>query len=524
VVASEDTRYYWHLGIDPLGIARALVTNIQGGEIREGGSTITQQLARSVYREYVGTDDSAGRKVREAVVALKLESFYSKDDLLLYYLNRVYLGGNLYGFEDAAQFYFGKSADQLNLSEAATLVGILPAPNAFNPVQNYEYAVDYRDRVLDRMAALGMVSAEEARRARRSRIEISPQAREELQSIRAPYFYSYIFQELETVLGTDLAREGNFIVEATLDLDMQQEAENTLQANVASSGVQLNYGQGALVTLDSKNAEIRAYVGGVDYQASQFDRVSQALRQPGSTFKVFAYAAALEEGISPSTPFDCTDLTWNGQSFEGCRSGSAPLDMYGGLALSENVVALRIAQEVGLNDVVQTAHRLGIDSELNPAPGLVLGESEVTPLELTGAFGAIVNDGVWNPPHGIRRVLDSSDCTDPNDANSCRVIYEFGQTGDTNQQVLSPQIAQTLTGLMQGVIQSGTGRSAFLGLGEGGKTGTTNDNRDLWFVGFVPGQELVTGIWLGNDDNMPTDGSSGQAAELWGDYMDDVVR
>ena len=524
VVASEDTRYYWHLGVDPLGITRALVTNIRGGEIREGGSTITQQLSRSVYREYVGTDDSAGRKIREAVVALKLESFYSKDDLLLFYLNRVYLGGNLYGFEDAAQFYFGKPAQELNLSEAATLVGILPAPNAFNPVQNYEAAVAYRDRVLERMAALGMVSAEDARRARRSRIEISPTAREELQSIRAPYFYSYIFQELETVLGTDLAREGNFIVEATLDLDVQAEAEESLQTNVASNGAALNYSQGALVTLNTENSGILAYVGGTDYQASQFDRASQALRQPGSTFKVFAYAAALEEEFSPGTSFECTGLNWNGQFFEGCRSGSAPVDMYRGLALSENVVALRIAQEVGLNDVVQTAHRMGIDSELNPVPGLVLGESEVTPLELTGAFGAIANEGVWNPPHGVRRVLDSSDCTDPNDANSCRVIYEFGQTGDTNQQVISPQVAETLADLMQGVIRSGTGRSAFLGLGEGGKTGTTNDNRDLWFVGFVPREAMVTGIWLGNDDNTPTSGSSGQAAELWGNYMDDAVR
>jgi membrane peptidoglycan carboxypeptidase len=439
VVASEDTRYYWHLGIDPLGIARALVTNIRGGGIREGGSTITQQLSRSVYREYVGTDDSAGRKVREAIVALKLESFYSKDDLLLYYLNRVYLGGNLYGFEDAAQFYFGKTAKELNLSEAATLVGILPAPNAFNPVQNYQAAVDYRDRVLDRMAALGMVSAEEARRARRSRIEISPKAREELQSIRAPYFYTYVFQELETVLGTDLAREGNFIVEATLDLDMQKEAENALQANVASAGIELNYSQGAIVTLNSQTSEILAYVGGVDYQASQFDRVSQALRQPGSTFKVFAYAAALEDGIAPGQTFDCSDLNWNGQFFEGCRSGGGAMDMYGGLAFSENVVALRIAQEVGLNDVIQTAHRMGIDSELNAAPGLVLGESEVTPLELTGAFGAIANEGMWNPPHGIRRVLDSSDCTDPNDANSCRVIYEFGQTGIPNSKCCRPR-------------------------------------------------------------------------------------
>jgi membrane peptidoglycan carboxypeptidase len=524
VVASEDSRYYWHMGIDPLGIARALATNIRGGEIREGGSSITQQLARSVYREYVGTEDSAGRKIREAIVALKLETIYSKRDLLLFYLNRVYLGGNLYGFEDAAQFYFGKSASDLSLSEVATLVGILPAPNAFNPVQNYEAAVAYRDRVLDRMAALGMVSAEDARRARRSRIEISPKAREELQSIRAPYFYAYIFRELETVLGADLTREGNFIVEGTLDLDLQAEAEAALQADIATNGAALSYSQGALVTLDTRTSEIRAYIGGIDYQSSQFDRASQALRQPGSTFKVFAYGAALEAGMSPGQTFDCRDFTWDGQFFEGCRSGVVPLDMYSGLALSENVVALQIAQEVGLSAVVQTAQHLGIQSELRLSPGLVLGESEVTPLELTGAFGAIANDGVWNPPHGIRRVLDSSDCTDPNDANSCRVVYEFGQTGDTNRQAMPPQVAQTLSGLMQGVIQSGTGRSAYLGLGEAGKTGTTNDNRDLWFVGFVPGSALVTGIWLGNDDNTPTYGSSGQAATIWGQYMSDAIR
>ncbi|MEO0987662.1 MAG: transglycosylase domain-containing protein [Cyanobacteria bacterium J06639_14] len=524
VVASEDSRYYWHLGIDPLGITRALVTNIRGGEIREGGSTITQQLARSVYREYVGTEDSAGRKVREAVVALKLETVYSKRDLLLFYLNRVYLGGNLYGFEDASQFYFDKSAADLTLSEAATLVGILPAPNAFNPVTDYDAAVAYRNRVLDRMTALGMVSAEEARRARRSRIEISPKARKELQSIRAPYFYTYIFSELEAILGVELAREGNFIVEGTLDLDMQAVAETALQTNVSSTGQSLNYAQGAIVTLATQTAEIRAYVGGVDYQASQFDRVSQALRQPGSTFKIFAYAAALEAGIGPGQAFGCNAFTWQGQTFNGCRSGAGALDMYNGLALSENVVALRIAEAAGLNAVVQMARRLGIDSDLNPVPGLILGQSEVTPLELTGAFGAIGNDGVWNPPHGIRRVLDSSDCTDPNDANSCRIVYEFGQTGNTNQQAIAPEIARTLTDLMRGVVSSGTGRNAYLGLGEAGKTGTTNDNRDLWFVGFLPQESLVTGVWLGNDENDPTSGSSGQAADLWGDYMDGVAR
>lgn len=519
VVASEDSRYYWHLGVDPIGILRALVINIRGREIRQGGSTLTQQLARSIFREYVGTEDSAGRKLREAIVALKLETFYSKDTLMLTYLNRIYLGSDLYGFEDASQFYFDKSAKDLSLSEAATLVGILPAPNAFNPVQNYEAAVLYRDRVLNRMVALGMVSQEEARRARRSRIEISPKAKEQLQSIRAPYFYSYIFQELDQVLGESLAREGNFIVETGLDLDLQEQAEAALRAEVDAYGRALNYSQGAIVSVDTANGAIRALVGGVDFQSSQYNRVSQALRQPGSTFKIFAFAEALAQGIPPSKTYSCDTLTWNGQRFEGCRSGAAALDMYAGMARSENVVAMRIAREVGLKNVIGMARRLGITSELTPSPGLVLGESVVSPLEMTGAMAAIANDGVWNRPHGILRVLDSSDCIDPDDPQTCRVIYEFGQAGDASIQAMSPAVARTLQGLLQGVVQGGTGRNAFLGLGEGGKTGTTDDNRDLWFVGFVPRYNLTTGVWLGNDDNSATSGSSSQAADLWGEFM-----
>ncbi|HEY9639680.1 MAG TPA: transglycosylase domain-containing protein, partial [Coleofasciculaceae cyanobacterium] len=198
VIASEDSRYYWHFGVDPIGITRAVVTNVKGGEIREGASTITQQLARSIFRDFVGTEDSADRKIREAMVALKLETMYSKDFLMLTYLNRVYLGSGNYGFEDAAQFYFGKSAKELNLSEAATLVGILPAPNRFNPVRDYQTAVELRDRVINRMATQGTISPEEAQRARRSRIEINPAAIKELESTIAPYFYGQVFQDLET--------------------------------------------------------------------------------------------------------------------------------------------------------------------------------------------------------------------------------------------------------------------------------------------------------------------------------------
>ncbi len=524
VVASEDSRFYWHLGIDPIGITRALLTNIRGGEIREGGSTLSQQLARSIFREYVGTEDSAGRKLREAIVALKLETFYSKDFLMLTYLNRVYLGSGNYGFEDAAQFYFGKSASELTLSEAATLVGILPAPNSFNPVRDYDTAIELRNRVLNRMVVLGMVSSDEAQRARRSRIEINPEAIEELGSIRAPYFYSQVFLELEELLGIQLAREGNFIVESTVDLGIQPEAEAALIESVERDGAALGFEQGAMVTMDSRTGEVLALVGGVDFLESQFNRATQALRQPGSTFKIFAYAAALEQGRSPGSVYSCASMNWQGQNYEGCRSGGGQMDMYSGLALSENVVALRIAQDVGLDRVVRMARRLGIDSSLNPVPGLILGQSEVTLMEMTGSFGVLANQGVRNDPHTIRRILDSSDCEDFNDLSTCRVIYSFAENPNLNIPVLDDSVANTMTGLLQGVIQNGTARNAQLGLGEAGKTGTTNNNVDLWFVGYVPNLSLVTGVWLGNDDNTPTFGSSSDAAAVWRDYMSRIVR
>lgn len=524
VMASEDSRYYWHLGVDPIGTLRALVANIRGGEIREGGSTVTQQLARNLLSEYVGRQDSAGRKIREAIVALKLETVYSKEFLLRTYLNRVYLGSGIYGFEDAAQFYFAKSAKELSLSEAATLVGILPAPNSFNPVRNYKAAIEYRDRVISRMAEQGSASQEEAQRARRSRIDISPKARQELQSTIAPYYYSQVFNELEDLLGNQLAQEGNFIVQTGLDTQMQTKAETSLRSAIANNGASAGYSQGSLVTIDAKTGEIRSMVGGYDYQESEFNRVTQAHRQPGSTFKIFTYTAAIAQGISPGTAYSCAPLNWSGQYYEGCHGGGGSLDMYSGLARSENVIALRIAQEVGLGKLVETAQKMGIQSKLNPVPGLVLGQSEVTPLEMTGAFSVLANRGVRNRPHTISRILDSNDCPDRKNLNTCREIYNAQKDGGENETVLEPAVADTMTTLLQGVVQSGTGRSAALGLGEAGKTGTTNDNVDLWFIGYVPSRSLVTGVWLGNDNNAPTGGNSGQAAQLWGDYMKQIVR
>ena len=524
VMASEDSRYNWHLGVDPLGVLRALLTNVRGGGIREGGSTLTQQLARSLFRDYVGTQDSAGRKFREAVVALKLESYYSKDELLLTYLNRVFLGIDLYGFEDAARFYFGKSAKDLTLSESATLAGILPAPNSFNPIQNYQLAVQYRDRVIERMRALGTISQEEADRARRSRIEINPKAREFLQSTIAPYFYSYVFDELEFLLGEQLAREGNFIVETGLNPSLQKLAESSLRNAVENSGARAGFSQGAVVTLNTKNGEVLALVGGVNYRQSQFNRATQALRQPGSTFKIFSYTAALEQGIPASKSYSCEPLSWGGQSYSGCERTSGSADMYRGLAQSENAIALRVAQDVGLENVVRMAKRFGITSPLRSAPGLVLGESEVNVLQLTGAFGVLANRGLGNRPHVIKRIIDSSDCQDIKKFKTCRVVYDYQKDGVANQQLVSEVAADTMTDMLQGVVRGGTGSSAALGLGEAGKTGTTNDNKDLWFVGYIPSEQLVTGVWLGNDDNSPTQGGSRDAAQLWGDYMRQVAR
>ncbi|MBW4455167.1 MAG: transglycosylase domain-containing protein [Nostoc indistinguendum CM1-VF10] len=528
VVASEDSRYYWHFGVDPLGILRAILINSRSGDVQQGASTVTQQVARSLFRDYVGRQDTLGRKLREAVVALKLETFYSKDEILLMYLNRVFLGGDTSGFEDAARYYFEKSAKELTLAEAATLVGILPAPNAFDfcgDGPNKLEAAEYRNRVIKRLLEMGKIKPEDANRARRSTVQVSPKVCEQQAKTIAPYFYSYVFSELESILGEGAAREGNYIIETRLDPVIQRQAEAALNNSVNNAGRNFNFSQGALVTLDSSTGSILAMVGGTDYRKSQFNRAVQAKRQPGSTFKIFAYTAAIQQGISESKSYSCAPLTWQGFTYKPCRAGAgASLDIATGLALSENPIALRVAREVGLDKVVSMAQRLGVKSTLDAVPGLVLGQSVVNVLEMTGAFGVIGNGGVGNPPHAINRILDSGDCRDRNDIKTCRVIYSFDQDPDANKRVLPNGVADEMTSLMRGVVTRGTGRGAAIGLGEAGKTGTTDKNVDLWFIGFIPSRRLVTGVWLGNDNNSPTSGSSAQAAQLWGNYMRRITR
>lgn len=530
LIASEDSRFYWHFGIDPWGVGRAIIVGRQKGKMTQGASTLSQQVARSLFRSYVGSEDNLPRKMREAVVALKLEATYSKDQILLTYLNRVFLGEDAQGFEDASQHYLGKSARDLNLSESAMLVGILPGPNIYNPCiedkrgRKGTKAIERRNLVLNRMLETGMISQLELREAKRSTLNYRIEACAPSSNTKAPYLYNYVFQELQEILGTETAKEGNFAIETGLNLKMQAKAEAALRSNIATAGSNYRFSQGGIVSLDPSTGIVKAMVGGVDYQKSQFNRVTDAQRQPGSTFKLFGYAAAIEGGISSGKSYSCDPMSWGGRRFPGCEHGaSGSADMYTGFVLSENITALRVARDIGLPKVLATAQQMGIRSKLDEVPAVILGQNVVNMLEITGAYGAVANRGIWHKPRTIKRVYDTSNCNLSQLRTTCRLIYDYTKDAPS-QRVLRAGITDSLATMMRGVVTSGTGKNAAIGLGEVGKTGTTDDNVDMWFIGFIPDRQVVTAVWLGNDNNSPTNGSSAQAAQLWGNYMSSVYK
>lgn len=516
LLSSEDSRFWWHPGVDPVGTARALVINLVGGRVLQGGSTLTQQLARSLYPDEVGEGETLERKWRELLVALQLEARFSKRDLLLSYLNRVYLGVG-WGFEDAARHYFGRSASELNLEEAALLVGLLPSPNGYDPCFDPQASLDSRNQVLTKMADDGRISADRARTARRSPIRLSPQAcRVRLERRGAPFYSDQVRRDLERLVGMEVATEGNFLIDTHLDPPLQATVERLLRQRLNASRP-LGVSEGAVVVLDSRNGGILAIAGGRDYRQSQFNRASMALRQPGSTFKLFSYLAALDKGLRPSDRVSCSPLRWRGQVFSSDCAGS--LSLASAFARSSNTAALRLAQRVGLDAVVVKARDLGITTPLAPVPGLALGQSEVTLLELTGAYAAVANDGIWHAPTTIRRLTDAETCRGRS-ALSCRRDAAAGQaTSNPGRQVVKPATARSMQQLLRDVVRSGTGQAADLGGLEGGKTGTTNEGRDLLFVGYEPRRHWVIGIWLGNDDNRPTQASSSLAAGLWSEII-----
>ena len=522
LLASEDARFWWHPGVDPVGTARALLMNLLGGRVLEGGSTLTQQLARSLYLEQVGQGETLERKWRELLVALQLESRFSKRELLLSYMNRVYLGVG-WGFEDASRHYFAKPASRLSLEEAALLVGLLPSPNGFEPCQSPQAALASRNRVLAKLVDNGRLSLDQARAARRRPILLAPNACRSSARRAAPYYSDQVRQDLAALVGSDVANEGNFLVETYLEPALQQHLEQRLRDWIDTHRAD-GISEGAIVLLDSRTGGILAITGGRDYRQSQFNRASQAMRQPGSTFKLMTYVAALRQGRRSGDRIGCGPLDWQGQHFDSGCGGALSLSQ--ALAISSNTAALRLARQVGLDAVVRTARDLGITTPLSPVPGLVLGQSEVTLLELTGAYAAIANDGLWHAPTSIRQLTDAETC-EPADASrrssargspaGCRgAVAQLGRAG---RQVLAKATARTAQQMLRGVVAGGTGSAAWVPGGAYGKTGTTNDGRDLLFIGALPSRHWVMGIWLGNDNNAPTRATSRLAAALWGEIM-----
>lgn len=504
-LATEDRRFYQHHGIDPQGIGRALVTNLLSGSVAEGGSTITQQLSRI---SFLNQERSLTRKLREAVIALDIERNLSKEQILENYLNQVYLGEGAYGIADGAWVYFGKSVQELTLPEMAILAGLPAAPNAYSPLNDPEAARRRRNVVLQRMKSAGYITAAEAETAIQAPVETDQRQPQHLDN-KAPYFTSYVEKQLPRVVSGKEIETGGLTVETTMNLKWQQAAQQAVQDATYYEGAAEGFSQAALVALDPRNGQIKAMVGGSDFYQSQFNRVTQAERQPGSTFKAFVYTAAIAAGFSPNDGYLDAPLTVDGyQPKNYSKEYRGWISMRQALTNSVNVVAVKTLIDVGFNPVIRLARQMGIDAKLQPYYSLALGSGEVTLLEMTSAYGTLAAQGVHAQPFGIARVLNREG----------EVLYDAKvQT----KKVIDPGTTAIVTSMLEDVVNNGTGRAAQLGRPVAGKTGTSEEYRDLWFVGYIP--QLVAGVWLGNDDNYPTGGSSGTAAYTWNAFMKRVA-
>lgn len=576
VIAIEDTEFYDHWGINPRAILRAMFANLRAGRVVQGGSTLTQQLAKTIFLTRERTFD---RKFKELLLTMNIEKRYSKDEILQLYLNQIYFGAGAYGVEAASRLYFQKHTEELNLAECALLAGLIRSPNRYSPAKDIEVAKNRRAIVLDRMADLGFITESESTEANAhpiAAVTSSGRAKE------APYFLEEVRKSLEPVYGTEVLEQGGLTIQTTLDVDMQRTAEEIFERHMAyydvrfaTAGLQeylhdLSEGttepitvsteppriQGALVALDTHTGAIRAMIGGRDFFDSQFNRAVQAKRQPGSSFKAFVWAAALEGPFTASTLVDDYPLVyvdmesdptllldatsyaqtelaiydnlqmtheellalpreerlellkkfWRPQNHDGKYLG--PLTVRKGLQKSRNLVSIRIVDSIGPRAVARLAHAAGIGSPLSSVLSLGLGTSVVTLLELTNAYGTFANGGLRAEPYYVERVSDRRD----------RVLQESAPKVESR---INPQTAFLITNLLRGVVEHGTGWYARrIGRPLAGKTGTTQDQRDLLFIGYTP--DLVCGVWVGYDDFRPLKKgltAASIAVPLWTDFM-----
>lgn len=506
VIATEDRRFYSHWGIDPLGLARASFTNLRAGRYVQGGSTLTQQLAKNLF---LSSKRTLARKFEELLLAIWLEVRLSKADILELYLNRVYFGGGAYGIEAAAQLYFDKSARALSISEAAMIAGLLKAPSRYSPRTNPGLARARTRTVLRRMHDAGFLTGHEYARVTKRSLRFARRKRNR-KNADLDYAIDYALERLPVIAGMD---KGEIIVETTIDKRLQRYAQRSAVEILHKEGRKARATQAAVVILDLKGG-IRALVGGRSHARSQYNRATKAKRQPGSAFKPFVYLTALEQGLKPSTisydlPIDIKG--WKPRNYGGWYRGAVSLRT--ALTHSINTVAVRLCSELGTRKVIRTARRLGITSKLRNEPSLALGTSEVSLLELTGAYGVLANGGFRQKPHIIRRIRMSTG----------RILYAWA--GHGNKRIVNAANIGAMNDMLNAAIVVGTGKHAAIERHPAaGKTGTTQKYRDAWFVGYTA--RYVAGVWIGNDNSRPMKNvtGGGMPARLWHKLMTQVHK
>ena len=506
LIATEDRRFYQHFGVDPIAIVRAVTVDILKKRMAEGGSTLTQQLTRTLF---LSNERSMKRKIQEALLSIQLEQKLKKPEILRLYVNHTYFGEGAYGIAAASQVYFHKKPADLTWAEAALLAGLPQAPSAYNPYVNPKKAMARRNEVLQNLVETGKLSREEAAVMADTPLGLNAASRDSNSSNQAPYFNQWILQQVQELYGYDEQSfwQSGLQIHTTLSLKAQRAASEALKQQMRLAGRTRDNEQGSVLSLDTKTGGILAYVGGVNYRTSQFDRVRNAKRQPGSLFKVFTYTTAMESGFLPERVYFDEPIaagTWEPKNYDGKFHGY--MTMARAFATSNNIVAVKVMHEVTPQRVVEMAQRMGLTGNLPPDLSLTLGASEVTMLELTAAINVIANQGNRVEPYAIEHIVDRTG----------QRIYEHHAL---ETPVLDPETTHTMISLMQGVVQLGTGQASNIGRPVAGKTGTTDAHRDGWFVGFTP--DVITAVWVGNDDNTPVPHLTGGGlpARVWAQTM-----
>ena len=503
-VAAEDRRFYQHDGIDLLGISRAMLRNLQQGAVEEGASTITQQLARTVF---LSQDRTIVRKLKEAALAGKIERQLSKAQILEQYLNYVYLGSSAYGVSDAAWIYFSKRPDQLTLPEAALIAGLPPAPSVYSPLVNPELALRRRSIVLQRMREAGFIDDAQLQRSEAAPLALKP-AEPKYFNNPAPWYTSWLEQELPKVLSKEQLEVGGLTIRSGLNTAWQAEAQKTIDYYASGSM------EGALVAMEPGTGLVRAMVGGKDWEKTQFNRASQALRSPGSTFKLFVYLTALKMGMKPDDTVVDSSRCFGGycpRNFGNRYMGRVSLAT--ALQNSLNIVAVGLLQKIGYDPVIATAKSLGIHRELGRYLSMAIGANDQTVLDMTAAYAALVNRGVYIQPLPFEEIFGPDG----------ELLWSRRANGPRGTRAVSSDIADAMVWMLQQEVQGGTGGGAALAdRPVAGKTGTSEGARDLWFIGSIP--QLTTGVWLGYDNNQGTGTTSVLATYAWRTFMDPVTK